>query len=161
MIRHRIRQFREAALAPSPDDLALAGAHLDGELLRLFQTQHPRDIRHSARTARWLLERGHSGRDIILAALLHDVGKGAQRRRDRVAHVLGGVTGIGNRLADPRSRFEVRRAVYRSLQHSEAGSRLVAEAGAPARVTALTRLHHAPAAGDPVLALLQQADAAN
>ena len=139
----------------------LARAHLSGGLLALFEAQHPRDIRHSAATARWLLDRGHSDRDLVVAALLHDVGKGQQRRRDRVVHVLAAASGAGRWLTDARSRFEMRRALYRSRHHAEAGAGLLEAAGGAARAVALTRLHHLPAGDDPVLALLHRADGAN
>ncbi|MFN0147483.1 MAG: hypothetical protein ACKVT1_13300 [Dehalococcoidia bacterium] len=161
MMSHRLRQFREASLPPSPEDVVLGQDYLEGALRALFEGQHPRDIRHSAATARWLLDRGHSDRDLILAALLHDVAKGAQRRGDRVVHVVAGAAGAGALLANQRSRFEMRRALHRSLHHAEAGARLLDAAGAPARAAMLTRLHHSPAGDDPVLALLIEADAAN
>ena len=157
----RVRQFREASLPPDANDLALARGCLDGELLALFAAQEPRDQRHSAGTARWLLERGHGGdRDLLVAALLHDAGKGRQRTRDRVAHVLAGWLRVGAAAAADGSRLEMRRAIARSRAHGEIGARLLAAAGASARAVELTRLHHRPAGDDAMLALLQRADAA-
>ncbi len=161
MIRARIHQFLDASRLPVSGDFALAELHLSPALLPLFLQQHPRDIVHSAATARWLLSRGHSEPDLIAAALLHDVGKGEQRRMDRVAHVVCQATGLGTMAACDRSRFKLRRALARSASHSERGSAMLARAGAPPRVVELTRLHHGPSTGDPVLALLQQADAAS
>lgn len=154
----RVRQFREASLEPDADDLALAREYLADDLLALFAAQAPRDQRHSARTARWLLERGHDGNpDLLVAALLHDVGKGAQRTRDRVAHVVTGrLPGVGA----AGSRFEMRRAIARSRAHSKRGAELLTEAGAGERVIDWTRRHHRPAGRDAMLALLQRADGA-
>ena len=161
MIRDRIRQFREATVAPRDEDFALARHWLEGPLLELFEAQHPRDIVHAANTARWLLTRGYDNRDLIQAALLHDIGKGHQRRFDRVVYVLADSIGLSGFLANPDSRFELRRAVSRSRTHSASGAELLRQAGAPERVIELTARHHEPPRGDGVLALLQQADAAS
>lgn len=161
MIPHRIRQFLEAGRQPTRDDFELAARLLDEPLLRLFEAQHPRDIVHSANTARWLLDRGHEDPDLLAAALLHDVGKGPQRRIDRALYVVAAEVGQAARLAAPVSRFELRRAVARTLTHGESGADALAAAGASPRVVSLTRLHHEPPRADGVLALLQEADAAN
>lgn len=160
-MRGRLRQFRQASILPTSADFELASRYLSGELFALFRAQHPRDVVHSAATASWLLECGHTDNDLIVAGLLHDVGKGQQRRVDRVAWVLASYVGLVNRVAGPISRFEMRRAMARTARHSDDGARILLQAGAPARVAELTRLHHTPPGTDRVLALLQQADAAN
>lgn len=160
-MRERLRQFREAGQLPREADYAIARAHLPTPLFALFAAQSPRDIVHSAGTARWLIERGHDDTDLITAALLHDIGKGAQRRSDRVAYVVAGQLRVARILAKPGSRLEVKRAIARSLTHGETSASRLAEAGASERAVNLTRLHHAPPGQDPVLALLQQADAAS
>jgi hypothetical protein len=157
-MRRRVRQFLEAGRRPTESDLAVARAHLDVELLALFLAQHPRDVVHAVTTARWLLARGHDDRDLVTAALVHDVGKGNQRRLDRVAYVLASGLRLHRVLAADRSRFELRRAIARSAGHPDRGATLLEAAGAPARVVELTRRHHAPAARDGMLVLLQQAD---
>ncbi|MCC7365543.1 MAG: HD domain-containing protein [Dehalococcoidia bacterium] len=160
-MRERVRQFRHAGRKPTPADYALARQYLSPELFDLFAAQHPRDVVHSAATARWLIERGHTDPDLVAAGLLHDVGKGYQRRADRVVYVLACHAGLVQRLAGERSRFALRRAVYRSLTHSASGGDTLARAGASPRVVELTQLHHGPSGGDTVLALLQEADAAS
>jgi hypothetical protein len=160
-MRERLRQFREASSRPSEADYDLGRRHLTPELYELFAAQHPRDVVHSAGTTRWLLERGHNDADVITAALLHDVGKGEQRRSDRVAYVVARRMGVARTLGNGRSGLAMRRAIARSLEHSEASADRMARAGASERAVNLTRLHHAPPGQDPVLALLQQADAAN
>lgn len=158
---HRVRQVREASLGPDASDLALAREYLAGDLLTLFGAQEPRDQRHSAATAHWLIERGYDDdHDLLVAALLHDTGKGAQRTRDRVAHVFTGWIPAGPLAAAGTSRFEMRRALARSRAHSALGAELLAAAGASPRVIELTRLHHRPPERDAMLALLQRADAA-
>jgi putative nucleotidyltransferase with HDIG domain len=160
-MRDRIRQFREANRPPAAEDFALARQFLEDTLLRMFEAQHPRDIRHGAATARWLLDRGHDDHGLILAALLHDIGKGEQRPMDRVIYVLASASWTAGLLARTDSKVTLRRAVHRSLHHSEMGAEMLAAAGAPPPVSELTRLHHVPTAGTGVLALLQQADAAS
>jgi DNA-binding transcriptional LysR family regulator len=154
----RVEQFFAAARTPSPADYAEAEAHLPPPLLSLFREQHPRDIVHASATARWLVERGHEDLDLISAALLHDIGKGEQRRWDRVAHVVLGRA--GRRFAAGQSRFELRTALWRSRYHGELAVPRLRAAGASDRVVELTRLHHAKPGRDGMLALLQEADAA-
>lgn len=160
MIGARLRQFLEASRLPRETEFAFAREHLEPGLYALFCGQHPRDIVHSVATARWLLERGYGDPDLVAAALLHDIGKGQQRRRDRVAWVLLSATGLGSAAADTGSRFEMRRALARTRWHAATGAEALARAGACERVVDLTRRHHDANDGDPVLALLQAADAA-
>jgi putative nucleotidyltransferase with HDIG domain len=157
----RARQFLDAGRLPTDADYALARERLAAPLFALFEAQHPRDIVHSAATARWLLSRGYSADDLIAAALLHDIGKGDQRLTDRVAFVLASKAGIARKLADARSGMAGRRAMARSLDHSETGARALREHGGSERLVDLTLRHHAPPRGDTMLALLQQADAAS
>jgi putative nucleotidyltransferase with HDIG domain len=157
-VLQRFRQFRESSRLPAARDYEVARRILAPPLFALFEAQHPRDIVHSARTADWLLVRGVQDIDLLAAALLHDIGKGEQRRRDRVAFVLAHRARADRLLAARRSRFEVRRALARSRSHSEEGARALERAGATPRVVELTRLHHALPKGDVMLALLQQAD---
>jgi putative nucleotidyltransferase with HDIG domain len=157
----RLRQFADASRAPSPEDSALAAELLAAPLFALWEAQHPRDRVHSAATARWLVSKGHKERDLLAAALLHDIGKGEQRRRDRVAWVALGWLGVEGRAASERSRFELRRALHRTREHSREGASLLRAAGAHERVVELTLRHHESGLNDPVLALLQRADAAS
>ncbi|MEP6871289.1 MAG: HD domain-containing protein [Anaerolineaceae bacterium] len=160
-MRTRFRQYRHASVLPTSADFELASRYLANELLALFRDQHPRDAVHSAATARWLIEHDQAENDLVVAGLLHDVAKGNQRRVDRVAWVLAAYVGMGSRLADAESRFELRRAMARTAEHSAAGARLLLQAGATPAVAELTRLHHTAPGTHRVLALLQQADAAN
>jgi hypothetical protein len=161
MTRRRLAQFLDAGRAPSGADLALAREVLSGALLDLFLAQHPRDIVHSTGTARWLLERGHADHALLVAALLHDVGKGHQRRTDRAAWVVANWAGVGKFAAAEGSRFELRRALARTASHSETSAHALAAAGAPSLAVGLTRRHHLRQPGDAMLTLLQAADAAN
>lgn len=159
MLLHRARQFAEAGRGPRGSDYALARASLSPALLELFEAQHARDIVHASQTARWLLTRGYSDPDLIAAALVHDIGKGDQRRFDRVAHVLASAAKVEGRLADEHSPVALRRALARSMTHGQRSAELLHAAGARERVVELALRHHEPARGDTMLALLQQADA--
>lgn len=146
---------------PSAADYAAAQEILAPALFALFEAQHPRDIVHSARTAQWLIERNQDDRELLAAALLHDIGKGEQRRPDRVIYVLASELRVADLVGSGRSRYAMRRAVARSRVHSERGAVLLERAGASERVVALTRLHHSEPGQDGILRLLQAADAAS
>ncbi len=160
MIRRRVHQFFEASRRPTEEDIAFARSYLPANLFPIFAGQHPRDILHSVNTARYLLAHGHAEADLIAAALVHDTGKGHQRRADRVLFVLADSAALAPRIAAPASRFEWRRAVARSLHHAEAGAALLESAGAPPTIVQLVRRHHARESGDGMLTALQGADAA-
>lgn len=158
-MRHRIRQFFTAGRSPTPAEIAFAEGWLPPTLLELFLAQHPRDICHGVATAKWLLARGVDDEDVIVAALLHDVGKGDQRRIDRVAYVVASWLRVTQWLGHERSRCALRRAVYRASRHAERGASMLQAHGASTRAVELTRRHHEHPRGDAMLALLQQADA--
>lgn len=161
MVLERLRQFRNAGVRPTRDDYAFAREWLvDDRLFELFAQQEPRDIVHAVRTAQWLQSRGHTERDLMLAALLHDIGKGEQRTRDRVAWVVAQALRLEDVAAADRSKVAMRRALARSADHAAVGAVLLREAGAPAAVVEYTLLHHDPVVEDGMLALLQAADAA-
>lgn len=156
----RARQFFAAGAQPTERDFGLGRQWLPEPLFALFAAQHPRDVVHAAATARWLLERGHRDADLVIAALVHDIGKGEQRRLDRVAWVVAEWVHAG-RLAHGSSRLELRRAMARSAAHATTGAAAMRVAGATPRAIELVARHHDRRATDPVLALLQEADAAN
>lgn len=158
-MRQRVRQFFTAGRIPTPAEIALAEQWLPSGLLQLFLTQHPRDICHGVATAQWLLGHGVTDEDVIVAALLHDVGKGHQRRLDRVVYVVASWLRVEKRLGCEHSRWELRRAVYRATHHTERGASMLEAQGARPRVVELTRRHHERPGSDGMLALLQQADA--
>jgi putative nucleotidyltransferase with HDIG domain len=160
VIRHRARQFFDHDVEPGPGERSLAAHFLDGDLGELFFAQEARDVVHAANTARWLLDRGHDDRELIQAALLHDIGKGHQRRRDRVAHVLTDAAGIGRFAADARSPMEMRRALARARGHAVAGAAMLSERNVTGRVLNLVKMHHERAGEDGMLRLLQEADSA-
>ena len=158
---NRLRQFREATSGPHEADIAFANELLPESLLPLFHAQEPRDVLHGVRTGRWLVRHGDTDRELLQAALLHDVGKGAQRRSDRVIYVLAEWLRAAALVASSASALELRKAAHRSLHHPEVGAAMLSAAGASPGVVSLTTLHHGNAHQDDMLARLIEADAAS
>ena len=150
---YRCRQFL-GALRPrvGAADLAEAEAVLGPALFPLFLTMAPRDQRHCLDVYRRLRAGGCGDGDLLMAALLHDVGKGRQVRLwHRVAYVLLAA------LA-PSLLARAGGGLGALRDHGQRGAALLRQAGAPPGVVALVAAHEERRAGDPRLALLQQAD---
>lgn len=122
---------------------------LSGPELELWQQMSGPDRRHSVGVAR-RVERslGHeAGKEVLAAALLHDVGKTVARLRTYgrvVATVSAAVAGHEMAYSWSRSRGFVRR-VGLYLRHPELGGDLLALAGSDPLTVAWTREHHLPA----------------
>ena len=118
----------------------------------LFQTMSHADQLHSLSVCLRLQERGYTERDLLAAALLHDVGK-AQGRVPfwtRPAIVLGKhyAPALLTRLALlPEQCIEQRvprwrRSLSYAWWHAQVGSDLAAEAGLSERAVLYIRTHH-------------------
>lgn len=84
-VGYRIGQFGRGVVPwASSRDLALAAAALDERQYAAFMLMAPADQRHAARVARALLTAGLRDPDLIVAALLHDLGKVDARGEGRV-----------------------------------------------------------------------------
>jgi hypothetical protein len=157
--RYRLGQFRRA-LGAQPDAAALAEmrALLTPAQQRLFLQMAPRDQWHCIETLRLLPPALRADRDVAVAALLHDAGKGYIRLHERVLFVLlGRAPWLLRRIARPGGRG-LRGALHRSLTHAETGAEMALRASASARTAALIRGHHAPPPGDPAALALSAAD---
>jgi putative nucleotidyltransferase with HDIG domain len=118
-----------------------------------------RDQRHSLDVFRLLKDANHRDDDLLVAALLHDVGKGRLagtnvRLWHRVSYVLlgAGAPGLLRRVGNGRSGLG---ALQR---HAERGA-VVAEAlGVPDGVVELIRRHHEEGPQDEPLRTLRLAD---
>lgn len=162
---YRVRQFlRGMRSLLSPDEAARVRALLTDAELRLFLQMEPRDRRQAVDVMHWLERRTQPSDDLLVAALLHDAGKGVLNVWDRVAFVLLEALSptLVDRLADeygPRWR----RALWMLRHHARLGAELLAAAGTRPRVVELVARHDEPlrapsAEQDPELRWLMLAD---
>ena len=124
---------------------------LPASALPLFQIMSPGDQRHSLRVCRGLQTRGCKDKDMLAAALLHDVGKAGGRVPfwTRPAIVLGKklAPALLKRLTAypiPDRQPVWRRSLSYAWYHAEVGAELAAAAGLPQRAILYIRTHHQP-----------------
>lgn len=157
--RHRWQQFL-GALRPRIDEAERAEAcvQLTAAERALFDSMNPRDQQHGIEV--WRRVRAAGDAPLLVAALLHDCGKGEVRLWQRVAHVILGATapGMRRRLASERGA-PWRRALWRLLHHPRIGAEMAALAGADPDAVRMI-LEQDAEAPDARLALLQAADEA-
>lgn len=161
----RVRQFGHAIDSRSDPAVDVELRRLLGSdaQWRLLARLTPFDRAHHLRVHRLLVEAGHDDPDLLLAGLLHDVGKADERGRvsvpHRAVHVLLArlAPSLLNRLAGNAGWF--RHGLWLSLRHAEIGACMVAAAGGSQRCCALIAHHSAPSSSaDPLLAALVAAD---
>jgi hypothetical protein len=174
-VRHRVSQFSRALSgALHPVDIAYARERLGEDprgaaLLALFSSMPRAEQHHGVYICRVLGQQGFGDRDLLAAALLHDVGKTVAPLRlcERVSVVL--VERFAPRLAAEWADIPaggtvpvgVRRGLVVSRHHPAWGADLAAQAGASPRTVAWIRQHHDPVdVRDPLLMALQDADEA-
>ncbi len=166
---YRVKQFWWALHARVPAEAWPAiESILTAEQLALFRAMSPSDQRHNLNVYRAVLAEGHTNQDLLLAALLHDVGKAGSQLRlwHRVAIVL--LRAFWPAALERLSKGETRgwRAgfvIHR--RHPELGAeRALAVGCSPLTVTLIRRHQEPPAANsasteeDRLLAVLQRAD---
>ena len=152
-----VRGFRWAL---TPGEVRLARGLLGPEELLRFAALQGRERRHAMDVVRELRAHGSPSQELLVAALLHNVGKGSLHLHERVAYTLLRLLAprLLARLAAPAS-FGFRRTMAAQRDHPWRGAELLAEAGASERVQQLVRGHHdASAGGDAELARLIEAD---
>ena len=152
--RYRVRQFTRG-LRPilTTVEIEAVRSHLTPAERALFLAAEGRDHRHSVDLFEALRAAGAS-RPELVAALLHDVGKGRLRTWHRVAFVL--IEACAPRLArrvESISGAPWRQALWRLRHHARLGAAMLDVAGSDPRVIELVAGHtEAPPADDPVLA---------
>jgi hypothetical protein len=155
---YRVRQLiRAVGEQRATLDPALVDRYLTEAARQAFWQMSPRDRTHSLRTAEAILNAGGYDDDLVVAALLHDAGKGEQRLWHRVAYVaLAALSPVLlHRLARPGTGWPG--ALARSLAHAQAGADLARACGYADTVCALIAGHHRPAQ-DARQRALQRAD---
>jgi putative nucleotidyltransferase with HDIG domain len=164
----RVRQFAHALHnRPDPEvDTALRQILASDAQWALLVRLTAFDRAHHLRVHALLVESGHDDPDLLLAALLHDVGKADEHGRvgpiHRAAHVLLGwlAPGLLTRVAVSGGWFG--HGLWLSLHHAEHGAALARRAGASERCCALIAAHADPPQGaDPLATALAAADHAS
>jgi len=146
--RYRAWQFTHG-LRPflDPREIEEVRARLTPAEFALFLDAEARDRRHSVDLFEALRAAG-AGESELVAALVHDVGKGRLRTWHRVAFVLLRATPLLS------GRFEVeqgaawQQALWRLRHHARLGAERLEAAGSDARVVELVRRHTDAAPAD-------------
>lgn len=157
--RYRAYQFLHG-LRPhlSASEVAEVRGRLSAEEFRLFLHAEPRDRRHSMDLYRLLQSEG-AGDAALVAALVHDTGKGHLATWHRVAFVIlnAAVPRLARRVE--REGEGWRGALWRLRHHARLGASLLETAGSDPRVTEIVRGHTGePPADDEELARFIVAD---
>jgi hypothetical protein len=150
---YRLRQVRQQLGFVTPlsaEDHAEVARWLPPAAIPLFQTMSPADQQHSLRVCRGLQTRGCVEKDLLAAALLHDVGKGQGRVPfwTRPLIVIGKlcVPHLLARLAVyPHENMPYpgwRRSLSYAWYHAGVGADLAAAAGLSEQSVLYIRTHH-------------------
>lgn len=168
VIRYRLTQVWQQlgfASTLSLEDIAEVKRWLPASTLPLFQSMSHADQQHSLRVCRGLQKRGCVENDLLVAALLHDVGKAQGRvpfwTRPVIVLTKRFTPVQLARLIVPPSAFEKqhipqwRRALSYAWWHADVGAELAANAGLSEQAVLYIRTHHQP---DGPAALLHEVD---
>ncbi len=169
---YRVSQFFRALVAWVPkQEFSLLSEHLTPPQIELFQRMPRCDQRHGLDVFYALQRKHHHDHDLLVAALLHDVGKGGGGLQlwHRVPIVL--IKALKPQLLDRLARDEPRSWRYPFFvhqRHPELGAELAQAVGCSPTTVELVRRHQEPLANNPfrthqdkLLAALQEADGVN
>jgi hypothetical protein len=151
-VTYRLGQVRQqlGPVAPlSAEERAEVARWLPAQAQALFNTMSAADQRHSLRVCRGLQERGCMDREMLAAALLHDVGKA----EGRVPFWTRPAIVVGKRLAPGLlSRLTTypiddgckgwRRSLSYAWHHAGVGADLAVAAGLSRQAVLYIRTHH-------------------
>jgi hypothetical protein len=157
---HVRRFFRGFRGSLTPEEARTVEALLRPEELRCFRALQSREQRHAVDVMRHLRTHRSPSDDLLVAALLHNVGKGPLHLYERVAYTLLAMftPRLLHRVAQPDGRG-FRRAMAAQRDHPARGAEVLAAIGVRPRVLELVRGHHdASAGGDDELEALIEAD---
>lgn len=139
--RYRAGQFtRGLRSAVSPAEIEAARAHLSPAEFALFLAAGARDRRHSVDLFEALRDLDATAPELV-AALVHDVGKGRLQTWHRIAFVLLNATPALGRVVEAEQGASWRQALWRLRHHAELGAGILEVAGSDARVVTLVRGH--------------------
>ena len=156
----KVRQFKSHLRARvSAEERATLETWLSPDQLKLFDAMHVADQRHGLDVVSSLEDAGVTDREVLLAGLLHDCGKGRTGVVPRVVHALG--QAYGDRITHvARAVPGMRAALDQLADHAETSAELAARAACPPRTVELIRNQEEPR--DPDFGeLLRAADEAN
>src|SRR5258706_150975 len=108
---YRLWQVRQQLgfVAPlTPEECVEVGRWLPPSALPLFQTMSAADQRHSLRVCQGLQARGCTDKDMLAAALLHDVGKAG----GRVPFLTRPVIGLGQSWPERQACHHVPSSIF-------------------------------------------------
>ena len=153
----QVRDHLRARVAPT--ERAQLAAWLTPAELALFDAMHVADRRHGLDVAAHLRTQGVTGRDVLVAGVLHDCSKGDTGVLPRIAYSLGQRYGAWIwRVAGQVPGWAA--ALERLRVHPEASAALAAAAGCSRETIELIRHQDAPV--DPVAGVqLKLADEAS
>ena len=147
-LRYRTRQFwHYLGWASASPDLEKARSILNPKQMALFNQLQTTEKLHSLNVLDKLMRAGESQTDLLVAALLHDVGKVKSPLRlwERVWIVLGKVF-LPHQVkaweaGTPTSRSSWKKPFAIAAQHPIWGAEMATEAGTSPLATALIRRH--------------------
>jgi len=161
---YRAWQFFRALFARiHPRERELVSQRLEPSLAALFWQMDRCDQRHGLDVYHTLQEAGYQDRDLLQAALLHDVGKagGGLTLAHRVAVVLLEKYALHLLERWVESGRTWRAPFVCHAQHAQLGAEWALQAGIAPQVAEWVRRHHDPDPTDDRLAALQWADRQN